>query len=131
MVRRFAVDGAVMGLTLGVVHAQDDMMGDEPPPPHPEVVLAPPEGFEPPEDMPPRMTGDPEADAGAMLDTFFQLMDADGSGAVDFEEFKAWVHHVHMPPQVIRWKRECRLVTRPWVTTDTTTATSRGVKHSA
>lgn len=73
-------------------------MGDEPPPPHPEVVLAPPEGFEPPEDMPPPMTGDPEADAGAMLDTFFQLMDADGSGAVDFEEFKAWVHHVHMPP---------------------------------
>ena len=55
--------------------------------PHPEVVLAPPEGFEPPEDMPPRMTGDPEADAGAMLVTFFQLMDADGSGAIDFEEF--------------------------------------------
>ena len=73
MVRRFAVDGAVMGLTLGVVHAQDDMMGDEPPPPHPEVVLAPPKGFEPPEDMPPRMTGDPDADAGTMLDTFFTV----------------------------------------------------------
>ena len=66
-----------------------------------------------------------------MLDTFFQLMDADGSGAVDFEEFKAWVHHVHMPPPGDMMEEGMPPGTRPWVTTDTTTATSRGVKHSA
>ncbi len=77
------------------------------------------------------MTGDPEADAGAMLDTFSQLMDADGSGAVDFEEFKAWVHHVHMPPPGDMMEEGMPPGDPPMVTTDTTTATSRGVKHSA
>ena len=52
MVRKLIIACAVMGLSLGVVQAQDDMMGDEPPM-HPEVILGPPEGFEPPEDMPP------------------------------------------------------------------------------
>ena len=73
-------------------------MGDEPPM-GPEVILAPPEGFEPPDDMPPPpMTGDPEADAEAMLATFFSLMDADGSGDIDADEFGAWVRDFHMGP---------------------------------
>ena len=98
MVRKLVIACAVMGLSLGVVQAQDDMMGDEPPM-HPEVILGPPEGFEPPEGMsPPPPTGDPEADGAAMLDMFFQLMDADGSGAVDPGEFHAWVRGFHMPP---------------------------------
>ncbi len=97
MVRKLLIAGAVMGLSLGAVQAQDDMMGDHPP--GPEVILAPPEGFEPPEDMPPPpMTGDPEADKEAMLATFFELMDADGSGDIDAEEFGAWVRDFHMPP---------------------------------
>ena len=82
MVRKLIIACAIMGLSLGVVQAQDDMMGDEPPM-HPEVILGPPEGFEPPEDMPPPPMDDPEAAKEMMLETFFNFMDADGSGAVD------------------------------------------------
>ncbi|MFP6643818.1 MAG: hypothetical protein VCF24_09710 [Candidatus Latescibacterota bacterium] len=98
MVRKLIIACAVMGLSLGVVQAQDDMMGDEPPM-HPEVILlGPPEGFEPPEDMPPPPMDDPEAAKEMMLETFFNFMDADGSGAVDLDEFHEWVIDFHMPP---------------------------------
>ena len=98
MVRKLIIACAVMGLSLGVVQAQDDMMGDEPPM-HPEVILlGPPEGFEPPEDMPPLPMDDPEAAKEMMLETFFNFMDADGSGAVDLDEFHEWVIDFHMPP---------------------------------
>ena len=97
MVRKLIIACAIMGLSLGVVQAQDDMMGDEPPM-HPEVILGPPEGFEPPEDMPPPPMDDPEAAKEMMLETFFNFMDADGSGAVDLDEFHKWVIDFHMPP---------------------------------
>jgi hypothetical protein len=103
MLRKLTVVCSIMGLSLGVVQAQDDMMGDHPPM-HPGVVLGPPEGFEPPADWtagtmpPPPMPDDPEEARWIILDRFFKLMDADGSGAIEPGEFHAWVRDFHMPP---------------------------------
>ncbi|MDA0333883.1 MAG: hypothetical protein O2782_01835 [bacterium] len=98
MLRKLAMVSAIMALSLGVVQAQGDMMGDHPPM-HPGVVLGPPEGFMPPADMPPPpMTNDPEEARHMMLDAFFRMMDADGSGAIEPGEFHAWVRNFHMPP---------------------------------
>jgi hypothetical protein len=80
------------------------MAQNDPPPemmtgdgPHgPEVVLGPPEGVEPPEDMPP-MPEDPEAAHEMGIEIFFGVMSGD-DGMVDLDEFKAWVRHFHMPP---------------------------------
>ena len=62
----------------------------------PEVVLAPPEGVEPPEDMPP-MPEDPQAAHQMGLEMFFQVM-AGNDGVVDLDEFLSWVRHFRMPP---------------------------------
>ena len=98
MLRKLAMIGAIMALCLGVVQAQGDMMGDHPPM-QPGVVLGPPDGFMPPADMPPPpMTDDPEEARHMMLDAFFRMMDADGSGAIEPGEFHAWVRDFHMPP---------------------------------
>ena len=113
MVRKLIIACAIMGLSLDVVQAQEDMrrvrddyfrMGDEPPM-HPKVILGPPEGFEPPEDMSPEDMSpspidDPEAAKEMMLKIFFNFMDADDSGAVDLDEFHGWVidFHMHPPP---------------------------------
>lgn len=97
MVRKLLVAFAVMGLSLGVVQAQEPMEGDHPPM-HPEIILGPPEGFEPPADMPPpEMSEDPAKNEQIMIDSFFQFMDADGSGAIDHDEFHLWVRGAHMP----------------------------------
>ena len=77
MVRKLMIACAVMGLSLGVVQAQDDMMGDEPPM-HPEVILGPPESFEPPEDMPPPPMDDPEAAKERTAETARGTIDAIG-----------------------------------------------------
>lgn len=98
MIRRLVLLGAVLAMSTSLAQAQDDMMGDHPPM-HPEVILAPPEGFEPPSDMPPPpMTDDPEEARAMMLEHFFGFMDADGSGAVDLDEFRFWVRDFRMPP---------------------------------
>jgi hypothetical protein len=97
MVRKLLVACAVMGLSLGVVQAQEPMEGDHPPM-HPEIILGPPEGFEPPADMPPpEMSEDSVENERMMIDSFFQFMDTDGSGAIDHGEFHLWVRGAHMP----------------------------------
>lgn len=97
MLRKLTVLCSVLAMSVGITHAQDDM--NDHPPMHPEVRLAPPEGFEPPSDMPPPpMTDDPEENKMMMLDHFFGFMDADGNGSLDREEFGAWVRDFHMPP---------------------------------
>lgn len=100
MVRKLFATGAILGLLVASVGADHHMMGEDGAPPmHPGVVLGPPEGFEPPEDMPPPpMSEDMEENKRAMLEMFFQFMDADGSGAIDPDEFHAWVRDFHMPP---------------------------------
>ena len=77
MVRKLIIACAVMGLSLGVVQAEDAMMGDKPPM-HPEVILGPPEGFEPPEDMPPPPMDDPEATKERIAETARRTIDAVG-----------------------------------------------------
>jgi hypothetical protein len=95
MNRCFVIAGLVTGLAAGAALADHHkMMG---PPPGPEMVLSPPEGAEPPADMPPP-SGDMEADKMAMLDMFFSLLDANGDNAADGYELGPWVRHVHMPP---------------------------------
>ena len=89
MVRKLTTTAAVLALTLGAVGADHHKGGEHHPPMGPTVILGHPEGFEPPENMPPPPMS---------LDMFFQLMDANGSGAIEYDEFAPWVREFHMPP---------------------------------
>ena len=95
MVRKLTTTAAVLALTLGAVgadHHKDPPMG-------PTVILGHPEGFEPPENMPPPpMSQEPEERKAAMLAVFFDLMDANGNGEIGLDEIQPWVREVHMPP---------------------------------
>lgn len=97
MLKRLMLACTVLAMATGLALAQGPMDGN--PPMRPEVILGPPEDFQPsapPEGGPP--PEDPAAAEAAMLEHFFMFMDADGSGALDFDEFRAWVRGVHMPP---------------------------------
>jgi hypothetical protein len=86
-----------MAMALGIAQADHHMEGEHPPM-APEVILGPPDDFHPPEeDPPPEMPADPAEAEAMVLEHFFMFMDADGSGAIDMEEFLAWVRGVHMP----------------------------------
>ena len=52
MVRKLTTTAAVLALTLGAVGADHHGGGEHHPPMAPTVILGPPEGFEPPENMP-------------------------------------------------------------------------------
>ena len=43
------------------------------------------------------MPEDPAEAHEMALDLFFHFMDADDSGEIDNDEFRAWVRHFHMP----------------------------------
>jgi len=94
MMRKLTLVLTLLAVLTAPVLAEHHMEGE--PPMHPEIVLGPPEGFEPPEgEEPPPMGGDGES---MMVEKFFQFMDANGDGAVDFDEFMPWVRASHMPP---------------------------------
>ena len=100
MIRKLTLALALLAVLTAPVLADHHMEGDHPPM-HPEVILGPPEGFEPPPgDMEGPPPGDmpPEEMEGMMIEKFFQMMDANGDGAIDFDEFRPWVRGAHMPP---------------------------------
>ncbi|HJN28078.1 MAG TPA: hypothetical protein QF604_09185 [Candidatus Latescibacteria bacterium] len=97
MMRKLTLVLTLLAVLTAPVLADHHMEGE--PPMHPEIVLGPPEGFEPPEgEEPPPMEMPPEEMESMMVEKFFQFMDANGDGAVDFDEFMPWVRASHMPP---------------------------------
>ena len=97
MMRKLTLILTLLAVLTAPVLADHHMEGE--PPMHPEIVLGPPEGFEPPEgEEPPPMEMPPEEMKSMMVEKFFQFMDANGDGAVDFDEFMPWVRASHMPP---------------------------------
>ena len=62
----------------------------------PMLVLVPPPDAEKPEDV--EMSDDPEERHGQILETFFRMMDGDGSGELNFDELGAWAHPAPMGP---------------------------------
>ena len=77
-------------------HHEGDMHPAMGSPEHPTVILGPPEGFEPPEDMA-EMPEDPDEAKRMALEMFFHFMDGSGNGELDWDEFTAWVRHFAMP----------------------------------
>ena len=56
----------------------------------PMLVLIPPPDAEKPEGL--EMSDDPEERHGQILETFFRMMDGDGSGELNFDELGSWAH---------------------------------------
>ena len=68
--------------------------GDERPP---MIILGPPEGFEPPEDMPEMNPESPEEAKRMVAKMFFRFMDRSGDGVLDFDEFGSWIRDLAFP----------------------------------
>ena len=68
--------------------------GNEGPGGPPMLVLIPPPDAEKPEDV--EMSDDPEERHGQILETFFRMMDGDGSGELNFDELGSWAHPAPM-----------------------------------
>ena len=63
----------------------------------PMIILGPPEGFEPPEDMPEMDPENPEEAKRMAVKMFFRLMDHSGDGVLDFDEFTHWIRDFVVP----------------------------------
>ncbi len=83
---RFILALSLIGMVTASAIAQ------QPPRPHPEMVLAPPPGTEVP---PPPRQRDPERAKIMFFDRLFALMDTDGDGTISKEEMLAWLRGVH------------------------------------
>ena len=108
MITRLITIASSVSLLAGAALAQPDFgkidprdkmeehmdRGDERPP---MIILGPPEGFRPPEDMPEMNPESPEEAKRMVAKMFFRFMDRSGDGVLDFDEFGSWIQDLAFP----------------------------------